>query len=111
MPPIMGAFTCFLFMDLTGQGKELTTPKIIATLQLMVVLKILVFNFAMGIGFYFELEVILQRFCDVMNIQDKRMIQIDVEKKEIKENSNKINNLVEKGEIVFSNFNGYWKIS
>ena len=67
-------------MDLTGQGKELTTPKIIATIELMVTLKFLIGHTSMGIGFYFELQVIMQRFCDIMNIKDKRMVHIDVEK-------------------------------
>jgi hypothetical protein len=39
----------------------------------------------------------MQRFCDIMNIKDKRMIQIDAEIKEIKENYQKINNRVDKG--------------
>ena len=53
VPSTLSTFACFLFMDLTGHGKELTTPKIIATIQLMVILKFLVGFSSMGIGFIF----------------------------------------------------------
>lgn len=40
-------------------------------------LKILVFFMGVSIGLYFELKVIFGRFCTILNIEDKRMIQID----------------------------------
>lgn len=51
--------------------------KIFSTMELMVTLRLIVFFMGIGIGFYFELNIIFERFCTVLNIEDKRMIQID----------------------------------
>jgi hypothetical protein len=64
-------------MDITGEGSGLTTAKIFATMELMVTLRLLVFFLGMSIGFYFELQIIFDRICTILNIENKRMIKID----------------------------------
>jgi hypothetical protein len=43
----------------------------------MVFLKVNIFFFAMGIGFYYQLNVIFERFANVFNIQNIQMVKID----------------------------------
>ena len=86
----------------------------------------MLFYFGFGNGYYFEMLVILERYADILNFKDKRMIQINESTKTpIVWNSNEKENLkgsaqnlkvdldekilVEQGEIKFFNFNGYWK--
>ena len=64
-------------MDITGEGSGLSTAKIFATMELIVIMKLVVFFMGISIGFFFELSIILGRFCTILNIKDKRMIQID----------------------------------
>jgi hypothetical protein len=49
----MAGFTCFIVMDLTGQGTGLSTAKIFATMDLMVTLRQMVFFLGISLGFYF----------------------------------------------------------
>ena len=79
---IMAGFICFLFMHFTGSGSELTLAKIFSTMELMVTTRLLVFELGMAIGFYYELKVIFERFTNIYNIADKRMILIDEDTKE-----------------------------
>ena len=65
-------------MNIGGKG---TTAKIFSTKELMETLKLLVLFMRIAIGFYFELRLIFGRFCTILNIEDKRMIQIDPETK------------------------------
>lgn len=64
-------------MDLTGEGTGLTTAKIFSTMELMVTLRLLVFFLGVSIGFLFELQIIFDRFCGILNIKDKKMVLID----------------------------------
>lgn len=73
----IAGFVCFLVMDLTGEGKELTNVKIFATLELLGTLRVVVLYIGIAISFYFELVVIFERFCQILNIEDKRMIDIN----------------------------------
>jgi len=74
---ITGGYVCFIVMDLTGQGSGLTTAKIFATMDLMQTLRTLVFFLGISLGFYFELRIIFDRFCTILNIENRRMMQID----------------------------------
>lgn len=47
----------------------------------MVFLRINIFFFSIGIGFFYELNVIFERFVNVLNIKNTQMIQIDEETK------------------------------
>ena len=51
-------------------------------MELMVTTRLLVFELGMAIGFYYELKVIFERFTNIYNIDDKRMILIDEDTKE-----------------------------
>ena len=77
----VAGFVCFMVMDLTGEGKELTNAKIFSTLDLLGTLKVAVLYMGVSLGFYFELRIFFQRFCQIMNIEDKRMIEINEEAK------------------------------
>jgi hypothetical protein len=43
----------------------------------MVFVRSMVFFFGLGVGFYFELAVIFNRFVTVLNIKNTQMIEID----------------------------------
>ena len=64
-------------MDVYGYGFGLTNAKIFATMQTMESLRLGVLHLSITFGFLFELKIILERFCTILNIKDKRMIQID----------------------------------
>lgn len=51
-------FTCFIVMDLTGEGTGLSTAKIFSTMELMVTLRLLVFFMGIAISFYYEMRII-----------------------------------------------------
>jgi hypothetical protein len=55
-------------MDLTGAGTGLSNAKIFSTMDLMSTLKITVMILGIGLGHYFELKVIFQRICTVINM-------------------------------------------
>ncbi len=56
---------------------RLTTALIFSTLELMVFLRLNIFFFAIGVGFLYELNVIFERFVNVLNIRNIQMVQID----------------------------------
>lgn len=64
----IAGFTCFIVMDRTGEGLGLSTAKIFATMELMVTLRLLIFFLGISIGFYFELVIIFDRICTILNI-------------------------------------------
>lgn len=43
----------------------------------MVTLRLLIFFMGIAIGFYFELVIIFDRICTILNIENKRMIKIN----------------------------------
>ena len=63
-------------------GTALTTARIFATMELIGTLRYVLFFLGLTFSFYFELEIILERFCTIFNIEDKRMVQIDAITKE-----------------------------
>lgn len=69
-------------MDRTGEGLGLSTAKIFATMELMVTLRLLIFFLGISIGFYFELMIIFDRICTILNIENKRMIKISEDTKQ-----------------------------
>lgn len=69
--------TCFIFVHLTGYGKELTISKIFSTMELMITTRLLIYFFGFALGFYFQLKVIFGRFAQIYNIKDNKMIPID----------------------------------
>ena len=94
-------------MDVTGSGSELTTAKILSTLNVLMILRVMVFLIGFSIGFGFELKIIFQRFCAILNIKDKRMIQLDPITKQKVLSIKKIN--IDKGSFLFKDLNVYWK--
>lgn len=68
LPTLLGGFICFAVMDLTGAGTGLSNAKIFSTMGLMSTLKITVMILGIGLGHYFELKVIFQRICTVINM-------------------------------------------
>lgn len=68
-------FAGFLIIYALETESTLTTAKMLATIQLMTSAKL--FQAFFGSNFYFELRVIFERFCTILNIKDKRMIQIN----------------------------------
>lgn len=77
----IAGFTCFIVMDSTGEGTGLSNAKIFSTMELMVTLRMLVFFLGISIGFYYELRIIFDRFCAILNIKNNKMVQIDPETK------------------------------
>jgi hypothetical protein len=61
-------FAYFLFLDLTQFGNELTTSKIFSTIYLMFYIKTLISFSGTALNFYFELGIIFERFCNILNI-------------------------------------------
>lgn len=49
----LAGYTCFIVMDLTGEGSGLSTAKIFSTMELLVTLKLVVFFMGVAISFYF----------------------------------------------------------
>ena len=45
-------------MDVTGSGSELTTAKNLSTLNVLMILRVMVFLIGFSIGFGFELKII-----------------------------------------------------
>ena len=70
-------------MDLTGAGTVLTAARIFATMELIGTLRYVLFFLGLTFSFYFELEIIIERFCTIFNIEDKRIVRIDPITKEI----------------------------
>jgi hypothetical protein len=68
LPTLLGGFICFTVMDLTGAGTGLSNAKIFSTMDLMSTLKITVMILGIGLSHYFELKVIFQRICTVLNM-------------------------------------------
>ena len=56
---------------------NLSTALIFSTLELMVFLKLNISFFGIGIGFFFEMIVIFERFVNVINIKNLQMIEVD----------------------------------
>ena len=73
---LWAGFICFLVMHFTGQGESLNTATIFSTLEILVTLRLSLFCFGIGSGFYFELQVILERYASIMNLKDQRMIKV-----------------------------------
>jgi hypothetical protein len=49
----IAGLVCFMVVDLTGEGKELTNAKIFATLDLLGTIKVAALILGTSIGFYF----------------------------------------------------------
>ena len=45
-------------------------------------LRLVLFYFGVGNGYYFEVLVILERYADILNFKDERMIRIDENSKQ-----------------------------
>jgi hypothetical protein len=73
---------CFMTIDIYELGTTLTNAKIFATIALMGTLKLLIPYVSIALSFGFELQIIFQRFCTILNIKNQRMIQIDPISKE-----------------------------
>jgi hypothetical protein len=70
-------YCCFVVMDLTGQGSGLSIAKIFSTMDLMGTLRSIVYFLGITLGFYYELCIIFDRFCTILNIENKKMVAID----------------------------------
>lgn len=68
-------------MDRTDQESLLTAAKIFSTMELMGTLKLLLYLMGPSFNFYFDIKIILDRFCSIFNIRDVRMIRIDASTK------------------------------
>jgi hypothetical protein len=66
-----------LLIDLTGEGTGLTTAKMLATLELMIYMRIVIFTLGFGLSHYFELKIIFERTCTILNLYKKKMTLID----------------------------------
>ena len=64
----LASFIGFLVIDFTGAGSGLSAAKILATIELMVTLKFVVYFMGISIGLYFELKIIFGRICTIFNI-------------------------------------------
>jgi hypothetical protein len=64
-------------MDLTGQGTGLSTAKIFATMELMVLLKYNIKTLTFFSDFFFEIKIVFERLCTILNIENTKMILID----------------------------------
>jgi len=47
---------------------DLTLSKIFSTLDIIIHFKISIFIFATGLGFYYEVKVVFERFASIFNI-------------------------------------------
>lgn len=56
---------------------NLSSALIFSTLELMVFLRVNLFFLAIGVGFIYELNVIFERFVNVLNIVNTQMVEID----------------------------------
>jgi hypothetical protein len=52
-------FVCFYVLDVTGSGNELTIAKILSTLNILVLLRLLIAFMGFSLGFIFELKFML----------------------------------------------------
>ena len=92
---------CFLVMELTKSGNQLSVAKIFSTIQLMVTLRLLLLFTVTSSSFLFQFNVTLERFCEIFNITNKRMIEIGPSEEELQ-----VNLLQEKRNKYFSK-NGF----
>ena len=53
---------------------DLTLSKIFSTLDIIISFKISIFIFAFGLGFYYEVKVVFERFASIFNIENISMI-------------------------------------
>lgn len=58
-------------------NNDLDFNRIFSTLEIMASFQLSVFIFSLGLGFYYEVDVVLSRFASVFNIEDTCMIKID----------------------------------
>jgi hypothetical protein len=72
---IASGFLMYLVAHYTGTG--LTMPKIFSTLEVIFAFKYSIFMLGVGLGFYYEVKVVFQRFASIFSIKRTAMIQID----------------------------------
>ena len=70
-----------MFVTMHYATGKLSTALIFSTLELMVFLRLNIFFFSIGVGFLYELNVIFERFVNVLNIKNTQMIELDPETK------------------------------
>jgi ATP-binding cassette subfamily C (CFTR/MRP) protein 4 len=70
---------CFLVMYFTEQGEPLTVANIFSTLEILNTLKLSMLYLGISGGFYFELQVIFERYANILNIKEERMIKVPKE--------------------------------
>ena len=56
---------------------DLTLSKIFSTLDIIINFKLSIFMFVSGLGFYYEVKVVFERFASIFNIENVSMIEID----------------------------------
>jgi hypothetical protein len=71
-----------MMIDKYELGTNLTNAQILARLALIDTLKLLIPYVSIALSFVFELQIIFQRFSTILNIKNRRMIQIDPISKE-----------------------------
>ena len=69
-------------MHFAGGEDLLNTANIFSTLEILVTLRLSIFYFGIGSGYYFEVMVILERYAGILNFKNERMIKIDEVSKE-----------------------------
>lgn len=63
-------------------GTHLSIPKIFSTLEVIFAFKYSIFMLGVGLGFYYEVKVVFERFASIFSIKRTSMIEIDPETKE-----------------------------
>lgn len=71
---IASGIIIFVSADYANTG--LDTAKIFSCLEIIFTFKYMIVLFAKGIGFYYEMQVILVRFATIFNIKEHTMLQI-----------------------------------
>lgn len=63
-------------------GTELSMAKIFSSLEVIFAFKFSIFMLGLGLGFYYEVKVVLDRFASIFKIERTAMVQVDPHTKE-----------------------------
>ena len=102
----------FVSLYVRSLSVELTDAVIFTTLELANFIKLYNMFLVLGFGVVIEFNIIFERFCTVYNMKNLQMIELPKDEPKL---SNEIvlvyddSEEIEKGEVKFTNFSGYWK--
>ena len=92
-------YICFVWIE-ANNPVLLSTPLIIATMQLLVTLKVIPL---LGYETYFYIHVVLERYAAILNMKDIRMLSVEEPRQRMVDEPR-----LPKGSITLDNFSGLW---